>query len=256
MRLSRWLVTLGAWTLGAAGAIVALRLLAMPFRWLDRAHGPAPVITLEVLRLAFPVAGALLLAQWAQTRPRFAAQPRWLVTFCSWVVGAVGGTGALHGLFVAFRWLDEGFGRSRAVADALSIALAIASAFLLARWVHTVAPRAIAQHISGLPVRRAAAGLLLALYLATWAFGVPAATTHLISRDLAAYKRAYAGNERIYWECYPRLGASFGVPLLPGIVLVYYESQLGGLWGAGGWYIFAWWALAERPLSFHPRWLS
>ena len=256
MRLTRSLVTLGAWTLGAAGAIVALRLLAVPFRWLDRAYGPGPVITFEVLRLAFPVAGALLLAQWLQTRPRFTTQPRWLVTLCSWVVGALGGTGALHGLFVVFRWLDEGFGTSRTVADALSVALAIACALFLARWVHATAPRAIAQRISSLPVRRAVAALFLGLYLATWAFGVPAATTHLISRDLAAYKRAYAGNDRIYWERYPRLGASFGAPLLPGLILVYYESQLGGQWGAGGWYIFAWWALDERPLSFHPRWLS
>ena len=256
MRLTRWLITLGAWTLGAAGALVALRLLAAPLRWLDRAHGPGPVITLEVLQLASPVVGALLLAQWARTRPRFAQLPTWLVVFFSWVVGALCGTAALHGLFASYRWLSEGYGTSRSVSDALSMALAIASAFLLARLVHTWAPRAFPHGIPRLPVRRAVTGLLLLLYLATWAFGVPAATTHLTSRDLAAYKRAYAGSDRVYWERYPRLAASFGIPLLPGIVLVYYESQLGGQWGAGGWYLFAWWAVDQRPLSFHPRWLS
>lgn len=136
------------------------------------------------------------------------------------------------------------------------MAVAIASAFALSSWVqaHTL-PHAISS-VSWKVIRRAALAAVLSLYFLTWAYGVPAVTTQLFRSDIDSYKHSNLLGDPYYREHYPVVKLSFGVPLLPGIVLVYYESQLGGQSGAGGWHVFAWWGSGQKRLAYYWRWVS
>ena len=182
---------------------------------------------------------------------------KWLLTFCAWVVGAAVGIASLTLLTTVLRWIAEGHEAEQViVAEAISFAFPIAGALLLARWVQSPAFSSLALRISSRRLRASAVALLIALYLATWAFGVPAVTTHLVRRDIEAYKQSYTGKDPDWWKQFPYVRSAFGIPILPGLVVVYYESQLGGLWGAGSWYIFAWWGVGQHELSSSWRWIS
>lgn len=249
-------VAMGAYVLGAIAGGAVLRALEELFRWFERADTASSVITSEAIRLAAPVVGALTLARWIRGRTA-AHSSRWRGIIIAWSAGAVIGTVALRSLQVAVRWIGHADTVSSAItAEALRFMFPVVGALVVRRCCRDYAKRTSWPDRPFGRVRVAAAAVIFGLYLATWAFGVPAAITHLVNSDVADYKRVYAGKERLYWERYPFQKASFGAPLLPGIVLVYYESQLGGQWGAGGWHVFAWWAVAQRELYFSWRWLS
>ena len=256
MKHLRYLITFGAWVLGASVATLAVRLVLGALSWLDGGFGATEVIVFDAIRLAFPVAFALVLSEWVQRRTTALRIPRWFLVLTAWLVGAVAGSLSFHVIAESLRWLDQPFGLPRVIGDALLLAVAIAGALLLSSWVKGHALPGVARLVSRPFLRQTMFGGLLGLYLITWAFGVPAVTTSLFRRDLARYKSSALITDPDYRRHYPVITASFGVPLLPGIVLVYYESQLGGQSGAGGWHLFAWWGLSERSIAFYMRWVS
>ncbi len=38
-------------------------------------------------------------------------------------------------------------------------------------------------------------------------------------------------------------------PLLPGLLVVYHDSQIGGQSGWGGWVVYAWWGTGSRRIG-------
>ncbi len=256
MHRFRWLVFLATWVVGAAAGLLAARLLVGAWRWLEGGYAAAAVILLDVLRLAFPVTFALVLAERLQRHPRARTLPRWPLILSAWFVGALTGVLAFALLAASLRWLDQPFGPPRLIGDGLFAAVAVTSALALSSWVRSRVLPHVTETVSWRPLRRAMLALFLGLYCVTWGFGVPAVTTELVRRDVATFKHSHTIGDPDYRERYPVLNASFGAPLLPGIVLVYYESQLGGQSGAGGWHLFAWWGFGTRPLAFFWRWLS
>ena len=140
---------------------------------------------------------------------------KWLLTFCAWVVGAAVGIASLTLLTSVLRWIGEGHGAEQViVAEAISFAFPIAGALLLARWVQSPAFSSLALRISSRRLRVSAVALLIALYLATWAFGVPAVTTNLVRRDIESYKRSYTGKDPDWWKQFPYVRSAFGIPSL------------------------------------------
>jgi hypothetical protein len=244
------------WLIGATAGVLGLRLLLDGLRWLDRGFGATEVIVLDVLHLAFPVAFALLLAERARHLSLAHRLPRWLLVLSAWFLGALAGSLALQLLTATLRWLDQPFGTPALVADALLVAVATASAFTLSSFVQA---HPLPHTIPNVPlraIRRATLAAVLGLYFLTWAYGVPAVSTQLFRSSIDTYRHSHLLSDPYYREHYPFVKHSFGVPLLPGIVLVYYESQLGGQSGAGGWHVFAWWGSGQKRLAYYCRWVS
>lgn len=98
--------------------------------------------------------------------------------------------------------------------------------------------------------------LLLACYGVTWAFGAPAVITHLTREDVKAYKSALAQGRTEVAQPFPHSSTSMAVPVVPGLVLVYHEMQVAGLWGWGGWVLCAWYPGHVRVLTTRVVWLS
>lgn len=274
MKLAGRSVTLFAWLVGAVGGAALVHLAEIVSHWLRQGISTSAVIVVEAIRLGLAIAGALLLGRWARSLPITSLLQRlsvghlrdggrnvklsgWLVTLVAWLVGAIVGSAVLHLAWIANFWLEEGYSTSAAIArEAIHLAFPIAGALLLGRWARAHPITDLPQRVLARRIRSVCIVAVFGLYLATWAFGVPAVTSHLVQRDLEVYKDAYADKPLAYWKSWPRLESTFGAPLLPGVVLVYYDFQLGGQWGAGGWYVFAWWGTGEREIHFSWRRLS
>jgi hypothetical protein len=110
-----------------------------------------------------------------------------------------------------------------------------------------------------IPIPRVPRGLLrvfLAAYLVTAIFGTPAVQTDTSTWAIGEYKRLReAGSPRL-WPAHPYIATYLAVPLLPGIIITYHEYQLNGLYGFGGFQVYAWYGLGVRTLGMLPVWLS
>jgi hypothetical protein len=265
LTLSNTVLRLATWTSGALLGLGSLYLLLACGRWIVAGTSPAQVIAWYATQLAFVLAGGAAATRLLRFRilpqPPPATAPaanRFLILrLGAWLGGGLAGFLALRLLLAGAEWLRQDWAAPQILArDAIRLTFAVGGAALLDSLVPrlnepTSTPRRMAKR-----GRSAVVHLLLAAYGVTWAFGVPAVTTRLVHDDVIAFKKAYANKEIGWWQHYPSIGTSFGVPLLPGIVLVYYESQLGGLWGSGGWHLFAWWATGEHEIASSWRWLS
>jgi len=101
--------------------------------------------------------------------------------------------------------------------------------------------------------------ILIALassYFLTWAFGSPAAQTALTRRTVEYYKQLQASDDPPRGKDYPWLRSSVSFPLAPGVVATYYENQLAGLNGWGGWVFHFWYVTGVKELGFWTFWLS
>ena len=98
--------------------------------------------------------------------------------------------------------------------------------------------------------------LLVAAYLVTWAFGVPAAQSHQDAWAVAEYKRLKATGSARVWDAHPRIRSYAAVPIAPGVLFTYHEYQLDGLYGFGGFELFLWYGAGVRSLGSLPVWVS
>jgi len=89
---------------------------------------------------------------------------------------------------------------------------------------------------------------LIVAYVLTVAFGLPAVQTHTNVWAVAEYKRLKASGDSRVWESHPYIATYLAVPVLPGLVLAYHEYQLDGLYGFGGFQLFAWYGVGVREL--------
>jgi|GEM_PF-2491059 len=97
---------------------------------------------------------------------------------------------------------------------------------------------------------------VLLLYGVTMVFGLPAVQTYADTWAVKEYKRDKAsGNVRV-WESHPYIATYFAAPILPGIVVTYHEYQLDGLYGFGGFEVYAWYGVGVSTICQLPLWLS
>lgn len=171
-------------------------------------------------------------------------------------------------LTIALPFVVEAFWSSNAewavVAQTfLPVVLAVVVGYFAARRVlgrrSALAPRE--QRLQGRPGawHYAKHVILLALassYFLTWAFGSPAAQTALTRRTVEYYKQLQASDDPPRGKDYPWLRSTVSFPLAPGVVATYYENQLAGLNGWGGWVFHAWYVTGVKELGFWTFWLS
>ena len=93
-------------------------------------------------------------------------------------------------------------------------------------------------------------------YLLTAVFGVPAVQTETNMWAGEEYKRLEAAGSNRVWETHPYIATYAALPVAPGIVLVYHEYQLSGLYGFGGYELFVWYAAGVKSIVTIPVWLS
>ena len=101
--------------------------------------------------------------------------------------------------------------------------------------------------------RRWLSGILAGGYALTACVGVPTVQTDLTDMALREYSF-----EREYRESDSPLTsrAFMAVPLLPGVVVTYYEYQAGGLNGRGGFYLYLWYGTGVRYVTRYTTWVS
>jgi hypothetical protein len=97
--------------------------------------------------------------------------------------------------------------------------------------------------------------IVVASYLLTWALGVPAVHTSLVTFEISEYKRMRTENNRV-WEAHPRIEFSFDIPILPFVILSFHEYQLAGLYGWGGWDLHFWSGMAVTRIGRVALWVS
>lgn len=183
----------------------------------------------------------------------------WTLTIACWLVGAAVGVLLMWAVPAAIDWLAVPLSNEQVFArELVRLAISVACALSLGHWARRrllgterkAAPGGLARH------RTATLVLVAALYSVTWAFGVPAVITRLTEGTINSYKAECTGKDHLWWENYPYICVRFGAPVLPGVVVVYYENQLGGQWGGGGWHVVAWWGVGQRELFRSTTWLS
>ena len=96
---------------------------------------------------------------------------------------------------------------------------------------------------------------ILALYVCTAVFGVPAVHSVLVASEVAEYKRVREEGNRV-WSVHPRIEVFFSCPVLPFVIVSYHEYQLAGLYGWGGWEVHVWYIVGARSVVRLPYWVS
>jgi ABC-type amino acid transport system permease subunit len=109
-------------------------------------------------------------------------------------------------------------------------------------------------------LHRTALTVLALAYLMTWTFGIPAATTFLLSEavseqaSLIAYRKE-RGHEKPQYE--PTLVTiRFAFAPLPGLVVVHAETHRAGTCDWCGWSVFAWVPGATKHLGTRWHWIT
>lgn len=110
-------------------------------------------------------------------------------------------------------------------------------------------------HRKRLNIKRVLFSGLVALYLATWIWGIPAINTSITKNVISYYKRAIETKREVR-PTHPRLrfGASYAV--CPFIVVTHYEYQVAGLWGWGGFTIDVWYFTGSKTIFGLTKWIS
>jgi hypothetical protein len=96
--------------------------------------------------------------------------------------------------------------------------------------------------------RRTVSRIILALYVITAAFGVPAVQTMLVRHALEHL--ASSSPDRAH------VSVVFSVPVLPAVILTYHEYQLAPLEGWGGWEVHVWYVGGASSIIRLPLWVS
>jgi hypothetical protein len=104
--------------------------------------------------------------------------------------------------------------------------------------------------------RRLVISLAIAAYLFTWAFGVPAVQTSLDAHTVTAYKHMKEQWPQEVREGHPYMKSYVSLPILPGLILTYYECQYARLAGLGGWRVHLWWLTGVKEIFCLRSWIS
>jgi hypothetical protein len=104
--------------------------------------------------------------------------------------------------------------------------------------------------------RRPLVYCVVGAYSVTAIFGVPAVQTDTNMWAVEEYKRLKAAGSYRVWEVHPYIATYAALPIAPGVVLVYHEYQLGGLYGFGGYELYVWYAVGVKSVLTFPLWVS
>ncbi len=138
---------------------------------------------------------------------------------------------------------------------AVMIAVAVGLAFIAARATGRSLARRYGISDSLWPSRRIRI-VLVAAYLITWAFGIPAVQSSLDAAAVSAFKRVNEGRPINLESAHPWFESFVSFPLLPGVVATYHESQIAMLSGWGGWRVHVWYGLGVREVCAWRFWVS
>jgi len=163
----------------------------------------------------------------------------WLASATVFAAGSVAGT-LIHAVFSPDAAAGNPINTIGLSSMVVSAALAVLTWRLLERrWITT---RELTQ-----PRRSIRLGIV-ALYLLTWMFGVPAVQTELV---LDTFERSSGAELR---QVVISPGPSF--PLFPAVILTYYEYQGAPLDGWGGWSVHVWHATGAKRVLRWRLWAS
>jgi hypothetical protein len=98
--------------------------------------------------------------------------------------------------------------------------------------------------------------VILVLYVATWAVGVPAVQSSNTKWAIEEYKRVNLGNNPRVWESHPYVSTFLAFPILPFVIVSYHEYQLAGLYGWGGWDLQLWYVKDVKRILKLGLWIS
>lgn len=88
--------------------------------------------------------------------------------------------------------------------------------------------------------------VIVAAYVITAIFGIPAAQSEWTNRAIAKYVPDTSGGSS--WT-------TASVPLVPGVILSYRDYQFGPKSAAGGFELSIWYAVGVRSLTFMSLWI-
>ncbi len=98
---------------------------------------------------------------------------------------------------------------------------------------------------------------IVAAYVVTGVFGVPAAISRQNTWAVAEYKRVHGEGPCSVWDCHlPYIWTYGAVPVLPGLIVSYREYQLAGLYGLGAFELTLWYGTGTKSLGELPIWIS
>ena len=153
--------------------------------------------------------------------------------------------GTIATSFIHFGALNLDFDTSTSIITAgLIVVLAVVS------W------RAIRRKVGLTSLSPRIRNALVALYVATWACGVPMALSDLAANEIAEYKRIRAEGDTRVWDSHPRIRFNVAFPVAPCLILTRHEYQLAGLYGWGGWELHAWFIVGTRSIGGMAQWVS
>lgn len=111
-------------------------------------------------------------------------------------------------------------------------------------------------HRKRLNIKRVLSSCLLALYLATWIWGIPTVSTSITKNVISYYKQALKTRPSEVYESHPRLefGASYAI--CPFIIITHYEYHVAGLWGWGGFTVDVWYFSGSKTIYSYKKWIS
>jgi hypothetical protein len=112
------------------------------------------------------------------------------------------------------------------------------------------------RYYTPVTIPRVLAYALVGAYLLTWVFGVPAAQSDVTRFAIDEYKRMRTTYPDQVFASHPWIRFTAAVPIAPGVIVTYYEYQMAGLYGFGGWGLHVWYVRGTRQLASWPVWLS
>jgi hypothetical protein len=148
-----------------------------------------------------------------------------------------------------------------AVVELLRLGMPIAGGVLLARLVWKKLKSRTLRAPGTLPpwrrrVSKVALWLVGLAYLVTATFGSPAVQSDLDRRSFEAWKRLEARDHSPGWQEFPVIKTLLALPVAPGLIATYHESQIGMLAGWGGWQLHLWYGSAPKRLVRLTMWVS
>lgn len=100
-------------------------------------------------------------------------------------------------------------------------------------------------------------GVIIALYIITWLFGVPAAQTYETRIIISRYKVISFSNQKLSDDPnYPAFKSYMAFPILPGFILLRQDGQAANLDGYGAWALYLWLGFDTKRLGSYHLWLS